>query len=163
MKPFIVGLAAFLLAITCYSFTHDYNLNRHSLVELRMVCEEASAAGTLFYYKDHYSNGKVVFNQDESRKAIKAVIAAMLRLDCDFEPTQESYWQNQIKYETYFYDDHNTTYPFLFVDPDTGYTHLVKAPTVVVTINAGKARYALQFLKNGSDNIRSAAHTWEGR
>ena len=163
MKPFIFGLATFLLSITCYSFIHDFNLNKHGMAELRMVCEEASAAGTLFTDKNQYSNGKIVFNQTESKNAIEAVIAAMLRLDGDLKPTRESYWQNQIRFKTYFFDDSNTTYPFLFVDPDTGYTHLVKTPTVIVTINAGKARYTLQFLKNGPDNIRSAAHSWEGR
>lgn len=163
MKPFIIGLAAFILSITCYSFLHDYNLNRHGLADLRMVCEEASVAGSLFYYTIQYSNGKIVFNQVESKKAVEAVIAAMLRLDNGLNPTRGCYWQNQISYKIHFFDDSNTVYPYLFVDPDTGYTHLVRTPTVVVTINAGKARYTLPFLKNGADNIRSAAHAWEGR
>ncbi len=163
MKPFIVGVAAFILTLFCYSFNHDFNLNRHALVDLRAVCEEASVAGTLFYYKDQYAVGKIVFNQEESRKAIEAVITSMLELDEELNPVQGSYWQEKVSYKAYFYDDSNTVYPHLYVDPDTGYTHLIKSPTIVVTINAGMARYSLQFLKNGPDNIRSASHTWEGR
>ncbi|MCX7773196.1 MAG: hypothetical protein N2376_08820 [Clostridia bacterium] len=163
MKPFIVGAAALILALFCYSFNHDFGLNRHAVLELRTVCEEASVAGALFYDKSQYSSGRIVFNRQESIKAIEAEIKSMLQLDDDLNPTQESYWQNKITYKAYFYDDSNTTYPYLFVDPDTGFTHLIKTPTIIVTINAGEARYSLQFLKNGADNIRSAAHSWDGR
>lgn len=163
MKPFIFGIAAFLLAITCYCFTHDFNLNKQQLVDLKTVCEEASVAGTLFYFSDGFSSGSITFNQEESTKAIEAIIISMLRLDENMNPTQQSYWADQVSYKVHFFDDSNTTYPYLFVDPDTSYTHLIKSPTVVVTINAGKGRYSLQFLKGGPDNIRSAAHTWEVR
>lgn len=163
MKPLIIGAAALVLALFCFSFNHDIGLNRHALVDLRTVCEEASVAGTLFYYKDQYATGKIVFNLEESRKAIEAVIISMLELDEELNPVQGSYWHDKVSYKAYFHDDSNTVYPYLFVDPDTGYTHLIKSPTVVVTINAGKARYSLQFFKNGPDNMRSASHTWEGR
>lgn len=163
MKAFIVGAATLILSLFCYSFNNDFNLNKHANNELRFVCEEASAAGTLFLDEGEFSIGKIVFNQQESLKAIKAVIAYMLKLDENMNPTHESYWHEHIQYKVYFHDDSNTTYPYLFSDPDTGFIYLVKNPTIIVTINAGKARYSLQFLKNGSDNIRSAAHTWEGR
>ena len=163
MKPFIVGMAILILSLFLYAFNSDLILNRHANADLRTVCEEASVAGTMFIYEDQYGNGNVIFNQDESKKAIEAEIKSMLRLNDDFTPFPASYWQDQVTYKAYFYDDSNTAYPYLFVDPDTGFTHLVKAPTVVITVNAGEARYSLQFLKNGADNIRSAAHTWEER
>lgn len=163
MKPFIIGTAAILLSIIFYSFMHDYNLNKQALEDLKVVCEEASVAGALFIDNTEYGEGKIVFNLAESNKAIEAVIIAMLELDNAMNPTTATYWKEKIAYKTYFYDDSNTTYPCLFSDTDTGYTTLIKAPTVVVTINAGKGRYALPILKNGGDNIRSSAHTWEGR
>lgn len=163
MKAFIVGAAALILSLFCYAFNTDFNLNKHANNELRFVCEEASAAGTLFLEMNQFSTGRIVFNREESLRAIEAVIISMLKLDVNMNPTSESYWQEQISYNAYFYDDSNTTYPYLFTDPETGFVYLVKKPTVIVTINAGKARYSLQFLKNGPDNIRSAAHAWEGR
>lgn len=163
MKAFIVGAAALILSMFFYSFNNDFNFNKHANNELRFVCEEASVAGTLFQQKDQYSMGKIIFNQEESIKAIEAVIVSMLKLDENLNPTYESYWQERIRYKAYFYDDNNTTYPYLFIDPDTDFVCLIKEPTVIVTINAGKARYSLQFLKNGPNNIRSAAHTLEGR
>ncbi len=163
MKPFIAGTAALLLSIVFYSFLHDFNLNRQALEELKVVCEEASAAGSLFIDDEEYAEGKIVFNQIESVKAIEAVIIASLELDSNMDPSVATYWQKKITYKAYFIDDRATDYPYLYIDSDTGYTTLIKAPTVVVTINGGKGRYALPLLKNGSDNIRSGAHTWEDR
>lgn len=163
MKPFILGAAALILALFCYSFNNDLGLNKHANNDLRMVCEEASVAGTLFIQQDQFSEGKIIFNREESIRAIEAIIISMLKLDDSFIPTQESYWQDKVQYKVYFCDDSNTEYPYLFTDPETDFIYLVKEPTVIVTINAGKGRYALQFLKDGPDNIRSAAHTWEGR
>lgn len=163
MKAFLVGAAALILSLFFYSFNNDFNLNKHASNNLRYVCEEASVAGTLFQQKNQFSIGKIVFNQEESLKAIEAVIISMLKLDENLNPTDASYWQDHIIYKAYFYDDSNTVYPFLFTDPDTGFVYLVKNPSIIVTINAGKARYSLKFLRNGAENIRSAAHTWEGR
>lgn len=163
MKALIVGAASLILALFCYSFNNDFAVNRQANTNLRVVCEEASVAGTLFIEQTQFSNGKIVFNKDESNKAIEAIISSMLKLDGNFNTTGESYWQDKICHKVYFHDDSNTVYPHLFTDPDTGFIHLVKAPTIIVTINAGKGRYALEFLQNGPDNIRSAAHTWEGR
>jgi hypothetical protein len=163
MKPFIIGVAALLLSLIFYLFLHDFNMNRQAFEDLKVVCEEASVAGALFIDQEEYSEGRIVFNQAESIKAIEAVIKTMLRLDDNMMPTPESYWQEQVTYRTYFYDDSNTVYPYLFVDPETGYTHLIKSPYVVVTINAGEGRYTLPFLRTGLDNIRSSGHTWEDR
>lgn len=163
MKAFLVGTATIILSLFVFAFNADYNLNKSKNNELRYVCEEAAVAGSLFVKKDHYSSGQIVFNQEESIKAIEAIITSMLKLDKNMNPATGSYWQERITYNTYFCDDSNTAYPYLFTDPDTGFVHLVKKPTVIVTINAGKARYSLQFLNDGPNNIRSAAHSWEGR
>lgn len=163
MKTFIIGIAILILSIMIFSFQHDSNLNRHFLNELKVSCEEASVAGALFVDETEYSEGHIVFNQVESIRAIEAVIKETLYLNDDFTPKAESYWTQQVSYTAYFYDDNNTTYPELFTDSDTGFTYVVKAPTVIVTINAGSAPYHLDFLKNLGTNVRSAAHTWDGR
>lgn len=163
MKPFITGVASLLLSLLFYLFLHDYNLNKQALIDLKVVCEEASVAGALFIDEAEYGEGRTVFNQTESIKAIEAIIIAMLELDDDMTPTHNTYWQDQIKYKPYFYDDSNTTYPCLFEDADTGYTVLIKSPTVIVTINAGAGRYSLPMLRTNQDNIRSSSHVWEGR
>lgn len=163
MKPFLIGMASFLLAAMLYSFVHDYNLNRHALNELRLTCEEASAAGALFIQNEDYSRGQKLFNKTESLKAIDAVMQEILKLDEDMNPVMGSYWRDTVQYSAYFYDDSNTVYPYSFEDPSTGFTTLVTEPTVIVTINAGKARYAMTLLMNGPDTIRSAAHEWKER
>ena len=105
----------------------------------------------------------MIFNKTESIKAIEEVIKVHLNLDDNFMPLHNSYWTEKVTYKAYFYDDNNCTYPYLFTDDITGFSYVIRNPTVVVTINAGKARYSLSFIKSNSDNIRIAAHTWEGR
>lgn len=162
MKTVLFAFPLLIICIMFFSFQHDSNLNRHYLNELKYVCEEASVAGTLFIDNNSYSDGRIVFNRSESIRAIEEVIKYHLNLNDDFTPKPGSYWTDKITYKVYFYDDSNTVYPALFSDIDTGYTHVIKSPTVIVTINAGSAPYHLSFLKNDV-NIRSAAHAWEGR
>ena len=162
MKQFLLGCAAFLLALLFYSFQHDLNLNQQYLKDLKEVCVEASAAAALFVERSEYGQGRVVFNREEGEKAIRAVIKVMLDLDDSLYPLYGSYWQERIAYRIYFLDDSNTVYPLVFVDPETGYSEVIRKPTVVVTVSAGRAWYSLDFLKNqGGINRRSASHAWE--
>lgn len=163
MKSLLIGVPVIVLSLILFSFQHDSNLNRHYLNELRVTCEEASVAGATFIDSREYSEGRIVFNKTESLKAIEAIIKESLFLDSYMRPVNVSYWTDQVTYKAYFYDDSNTTYPDFFTDEDTGFTYVVKSPTVIVTINAGKAPYRLSFLKNLGSNMRSAAHVWEGR
>lgn len=141
----------------------DYRLNNYYFKELKYICEEASASGSLFLNNSEYSNGRIVFNQTECDKAIRAQIINLLRLDDSMIPKSNSYWTDTIKYKVYYFDDSNTSYPYLFKDDDTFFTQVITDPTVIVTINAGKARYRIPLFKNTENFIRSAAHELKER
>jgi hypothetical protein len=47
--------------------------------------------------------------------------------------------------------------PFLYIDQKTQYTKLITHPTVVVTIDSGKPRFRLSFLRL-DDVIRSGSY-----
>lgn len=158
MKAFLFGLAAFIFSLFVWLFCHDYNLNHMYYMQLRTATEEASVAAAMFIDPWEESEGRIVFNQAEGHKAIKAIIKSMLKTNDSLIPVKESYWQDQIVYNAYFYDDSNTTYPYYFTDPETGYKFKVNKPSVVVTINAGKARYTIKGIIDETENIRSAAH-----
>lgn len=158
MKAVLFGIATFFFSLFVWLFIHDYNLNHIHYMQLRTVAEEASVSATMFIYPEEEKEGRIVFNQVEGHKVIKAMIKTMLKTDDDLNPTAESYWQDKISYTAYFYDDSNTTYPVSFTDPDTGYNFEVKKPSVIVTVNAGKARYTIEGTVDNTANIRSAAH-----
>ncbi len=158
MKAFLFGIAAFFFGLIVWLFCHDYNLNHMHYNQLRTVAEEASVAATLFTNSLAESEGNIVFNPTEGHKAIKAVLKSMLKTDENLNPVEGSYWQEQITYKAYFFDDSNTTYPKSFTDPETGFKFEVLRPSVVVTINAGKARYTMPGIIDDTPNIRSAAH-----
>ncbi len=164
MKAALFGIAAFFFSLFIWLFCHDYNLNHLYYVQLRNTAEEASVAATMFISPQEESEGRIVFNQAEGHKAIRAVLKSMLKTDESLNPSEGSYWQQQIIYSAYFYDDSNTTYPYTFADPQTGYTTIIYRPSVIVTINAGKARYSMKgIVDENLPNIRSAAHEIEGR
>ena len=158
MKAALFGIAAFVFSMFIWLFCHDYYLNHNQFMQLKRTAEEASVAATMFINPQQESEGKIVFNQPEGHKAIRAMLKAMLKTDDSLNPTEESYWQDQITYNAYYYDDLNTTYPYTFIDPQTGYSFVVNRPSVIVTINAGKARYSFKGVVPDEENIRSAAH-----
>lgn len=163
MKAFLFGLAAFIFSVFVWLFCHDYNLNHMHYMQLRTAAEEASVAAAMFIEPGEESEGRIIFNQTEGHKAVKAIIQSMLKADDSLIPLEESYWQDEISYNAYFYDDSNTTYPYYFTDPDTGYKFTVNRPSAVVTINAGKARYTFKGVIGETQNVRSAAHEIVGR
>lgn len=158
MKAFLFGIAAFIFSLFVWLFCHDYNLNHMYYMQIRTATEEASVAATMFIDPQEESEGRIVFNQVEGNKAIKAIIKSMLKTNDGLNPVEGSYWQDQISYNVYFYDDSNTTYPYSFTDPETGFKYKVIRPSVIVTINAGKARYTVKGVIDETQNIRSAAH-----
>lgn len=165
MKPFLMGVATLIFSLTFYLFIHDYNENKLANNELRIVCEEASVAGSLFIDLEEYSEGRIVFNQGQGDKAIRDIIIKSLKLDESLSPKVNSYWRDPIKYEVYYFDDSNTNFPYYsFKDEliEKDIEIIIKEPQVIVTINAGNGRYTLPFLRNLSDNIRSSSHSWSG-
>ena len=163
MKAFLFGIAAFIFSMFVWLFCHDYNLNHTYYMQLRTAAEEASVAATMFTDPQEENEGRIVFNQDEGHKAIVQMIKTMLKTDDDLNPIENSYWQDRITYTAYFFDDSNTVYPLTFTDPETSFKFEVKKPTVIVTINAGKARYTFDEKAENVSNIRSAAHEVVGR
>lgn len=158
MKAFLFGIAAFFFGLFVWLFCHDYNMNHMYYNQLRTAAEEASVSAALFTDPEQENEGKVVFNREEGDKAIKAMLKSMLKTDDTLNPTEGSYWQDKISYKAYFFDDSNTEYPKTFTDPDTGFRFEVQKPTVVVTVNAGKARYTISGIADNIQDIRSAAH-----
>lgn len=163
MKFIITGTATLVICSFLFAIYTDMNLYGIKREELRFVCEELSATGSLFQDDMQYSNGLKVFNQTEANKAVAAQIKVLLGLNDSFAPLPTSYWTDIIKYRVYYFDDSNTVYPYLFVDADTSYSCTITEPTVVVTITAGKPRFRFPAMVASVVCKRSASHAWTGR
>lgn len=136
-------------------------MHQEQMLRLKDVCQEAGAAGAQYFDKYQFSNGKFVFNQLEGTKAAEEIIKYNLKLDNNFVPLPNTYWQDKVTYKITFLDDSNTIYPFLYTDPSGMLTHAITTPTVVVSINAGKTRY--RTISNPPSAFRVSAHSWETR
>jgi hypothetical protein len=122
--------------------------------------------------------GTTGLNTEEGINAIKGQITSLLSVDNSLTPVDSSYWSEQIEYKVYFYDDSEIckvyfngsferevafTYGSTHEDDWTSYNIVISDPTVVVSINAGPARFRVKFLDLLQDIIRNSSHEWKGR
>lgn len=161
MKTFIMGTALFLISITFTVFQQDYNLHQQQIHNLKFTAEETTAAAAQYIVEIEYAEGRLVFNQVEGIKAAEYMIKKHLKVDDNFIPEDNSYWQEEITYVIEFFDDSNSTFPFLYEYNSTLFTLTITDPIVVITIDAGKPRY--RILVNPPNAIRTAAHEWKSR
>ena len=160
MKDFILTLALVIIGTNFLVFNQDNNMYQQQMLRLKYVCENASDAGAQYIDEEQYKNGKFVFNQVEASKAIKDVIITDLKLDNNFIPLSNTYLKDKVTYSISFYDDSNSDFTnnITYKDPEGLLTHKIKSPTVVVSINAGRARY--RIISNSPYIIRTSAHSW---
>jgi len=162
MKSFIVSIALILLFNIYTVFQIDSDTYRRQLERLKFVAEECADSAALYYDLEAYSQGKIIYNQDEGIKAIEYMLKTHLKLDDSLKPVS-GYWQDQIQYDVYFIDEKNYTFPYEFpyefIDARTGYKMYIFEPTVIVTIEAGRGRMRLPFLSINS-SIRSSAYEY---
>ncbi|MGD9677610.1 MAG: hypothetical protein AB7V16_04460 [Vulcanibacillus sp.] len=161
MKAFIIGIALFFVFMIFTIYQYDYNFHQEQVYNLKFVAEEVAAGAAQYILIEDFTEGKLIFNQSESIKAVEYILQKNLKLNSNLFPESNSYWQEQINYEIKFFDDSNTAYPYLYEDVNKFITLTITDPTVVITINAGKPRYRL--LDNPPIVISTAAHEWKGR
>lgn len=178
MKIFIITVAVVIVYSFTMVFTQDYRQAQRNSYRLKYACEELSATGAAFYNLEDYSKGYTIFNTEEGNNAIKDQLTNLLSVDSSLTPVDNSYWLEPIKYMVYFYDDSGIckvysngsfereeafTYGSAHEDDWTSYNTVISDPTVVVSINAGPARFRVKFFDSIPDIIRSSSHEWEGR
>lgn len=157
MKSVIIGFATLLISIFVTLSANNLKTYQRYNYDLRFVCEELSATGSLYIDMQAYAEGRLVFNRTEADKAIREQLKELLNTDDALVPTAGSYWQDPIVLKVYYFDDSNTDYMSTrFTDPDTGYSQIILHPTVIVTINAGRGRFFFPLVN--APAIRSAAH-----
>lgn len=159
MKSYIIGVSLFIVFAIFTTFQVDYNKHQEQRHLLKYFAEEAAAAAAQFTISTYYKDGYLVFNQSEGDLAARRVLKENMSLDENFLPFNNNYWMEQIDYMVYYCDDLNTDYPYKFNEQNIGFEILIKEPTVVVIINAGKAKYSL--MKNIPDIVAVAAHEWQ--
>jgi hypothetical protein len=178
MKIFIITVAVVIVYSFTMVFAQDYRQAQRNSYRLKYVCEELSATGAAFYDLEDYSEGYTIFNSEEGIRAIKEQITSLLSVDSSLTPVDNSYWLEPIKYMVYFYDDSGVCkvysngsfereeafmYGSTHKDDWTAYNTVISDPTIIVSINAGPARFRVKFLDLLPDIIRSSSHEWEGR
>lgn len=180
MKNLMVGTAIILVYIIVTTVAFDSKMMVEKIDELGHISKELSATGALFLdYKKGYAEGELIFNDPEGIKAIDGQIKELMKLNSDYSPLDNSYWQSNIKYKTYFYDESGICrvyenkelkdefkfdFPYLHKDNDLDYKETIAKPTVVVSIDAGIPRVRVKSIQEELKNkriIKASGYTWE--
>ncbi len=130
-------------------------------MRLKFHIQEAAAAAAQYIELEDYGQGRMVFNQVEAVRAAEYVLQRNLHLNDDFSPDKHSYWQETVRYEIEFYDESNTSFPYLYEHDSNYFTLLLTDPTVIVTVDAGPSR--LRLWNDSQGIVRTGAHTWQER
>lgn len=163
MKVFLIALAITLVCTGFIVFQQDYNIHQMQLERMKFVAEEAAAAAAQYYYLNQYADGVIAFNRPECVKAAEYVIKKNLDLQDDFNPAPNTYWPERVTYTIQYFDDTNTVYPYVYTHPTMGFVQTIIAPTVIITLNCGRARYRVPYITLVPPSVRAAAHEWKDR
>lgn len=178
MKEMILGLSMSLLMITILLTIGDLDQYKEQRIRLKGVSEEVAAAAAQYKTLDKYADGFLHFEQTEGTKAANYTLQRHLNLNNTLVPQAPNYWINtpNVKYEITYIDYSN--YKSYLVNPaddavafpkEYRFTHfgetfstILFGPSVVVSINAGKANYRVDFLQLvAKDTIEHGIHTFE--
>lgn len=119
--------------------------------------------------------GQVVFNESEGIKAIEYILKNWLKLEGvgNLTPKADSYYKDEINYTAYFFNEvideslgevfscnvykngkrideecfKTINRSYIYKDNYLKYEKLITTANVIITINAGKARFRLAFIK----------------
>ncbi len=132
--------------------------------------------------------GQIVFNESQGIEAIECILKNWLKLEGkgNLTPSSNSYYIDRIDYMVYFFnedldDDSKEIFScnvyrngkkveiecfktnsriYMFTDSSLKYNKLITSANVIVTINAGRARFKLSFIKSPL-LIRSSGYDYE--
>lgn len=105
MKNVMLGVATILIYLIIITTTFDSKMFIMQANELGYVAQELSATGTLFLDFEDYADGNLGLHDEQAMLAIEDQIKTLMRLDDNFQPKENSYWQDQVNFRVHFYDD----------------------------------------------------------
>lgn len=161
MKILLWTFAIVLIMTFVVVYQDDYNQLYRENINLKFYSQEAAAAAAQYFVVEEYSEGRMVFNREEAVRAAEYVLQQNLKLNEDFVPLHNSYWKEAVHYDIEFFDEGNTFFPYLYEHPSEYFILLMTAPTVVVTVDAG--RPAFRLFEDIPRMLRVGAHTWQQR
>jgi hypothetical protein len=186
VKAFIAGVAVIIILLLIITFWQDH-LNYRLQAEFLKHCADEASASALLYYDNFYNDdtenpikigknfGQVVFDELEGIKAIEYILKNWLKL-----------YKDEINYTAYFFNEIvdeslgeifscsvykngrrideecfiTTNRTYMYKDSNLKYEKLITTANVIVTINAGKARFRQVFISEPI-LIRSSGYDYE--
>lgn len=149
MKAILTGVAFILLFSVFNVFQIEQDRFIRAQEHVKVLCDDVSAAGVLFFEEDDFSKGQKIFDQVQSEAVIKTLIQNNMKLSSDLSPRTDSFWKEPVTYWTYYFDESgyvtirkngvvtqksSFTFGTLFTEPATKYIKLIKEPTVIAAI-----------------------------
>ena len=169
MKELIVGLGMSIILLLSLLTISQLDQYKEQRVKLKGISEEVAASAAQYFSRDSFADGYFVFNQEEGNKAASYTLKNHLNLKNDYSPNTPNYWINTdvIKYEVTYIDYSNyrgyltnplsyaTAFPneYTFTQLGETFTTILFGPSTIVSINAGKPNYTLNYLTSASSDV----------
>lgn len=175
MKPFIVGVAIFIMLNFILIFEVDNYDMRLENIHIKNATDEAASSAVLFYDEEVYSQTSCKnFLEKESLKAIDDIILTFLNNNSAIKSDVKISLENVFTRVTFFNDSGICDeyiddvkvgscyfeYPFIYEDKEMGYKKLVTDATVIVTLKIGRGNYHMSFL-DVPELTRSSGYDYE--
>ena len=172
MKSILTGFAFIILFTGFHLFQVDQDCFIRAQEEVKVLCDDISAAGVLFFEEDAFSNGKKIYNQTQAENVISTLIQKNMKLEPNLHPSPGTYWEEPVEYWTYYIDESGfiTTRKngllvsrvafvmgSVFTEPQTQYMKLISEPTLIATI---KTKYPSGIGRGSTwpEIVRSSAY-----
>lgn len=151
MKAFIMGLGVVILLCAFNAFQVEHDAYFRAQYQLKVMCDDASSAGSLMLETPKFALGKRVYDKTTAEILIKQLIGLNMGLDANMSPTSDSFWGERVHYKSYYVDDEEIltvyedgvlqsqsafSYNTILTESYTGYMKLITEPTVIVSIDA---------------------------
>lgn len=162
MKSFITGLGLVILLCGFNAFQVEHDAYLRAQYQIKVLCDDASSAGSLMLESPKYAIGERVYDQRAAEALIKQLIMLNMRLDSTLAPKVESFWDEVVAYTTYYVDDEQIlsiykngvlqsqsafSYNTILTESCTEYMKLITEPTVIVAIDVPYPKRSVSWLE----------------
>lgn len=173
MKQLLLGVALTIFFLGFMLFTNHSNEYTREIEKMKLAVDECAASAALYYDETAFTRGEKIYNATEGIEAIEYFIKEYLHTDASLTPNTTAYWEEQVEYYAYFYDDDlkcdvykdgsrinrfDFNYGDLYTDPLLGYIKSIGEPIVIVTINAGMKDFIFNLTPKAG--IRSSGYEY---
>lgn len=154
MKYTILNAFVLVIYLIFYIYTqqnYEWDIVRNLLKDANNFAVHDAA---LQVDDNEKSRGRIVFDPVEAKKIFNDTLQKNLGLNATFDPVPGSRLKHSVEIlEFRLFDESNTSFPFLFEDPEYGIARWIQGPAIYAVVKTNHPK----FLSKSADPIKVPA------